>query len=108
VRARPIPPYVATDRPARLLQALRERSQASLSFPIVRRVWQEHADAPHPPGLLRACRERPRRRAAEQRDEVAAVHSMTSSAIASSLSGTARPSALAVLRLITNSNFVGC
>jgi hypothetical protein len=30
--------------------------------------------------LLRACRERPRRRAAEQRDELAAFHSITSSA----------------------------
>ena len=32
----------------------------------------EHADAPHPLGLLRARRQRPRRRrAAEQRDELA-------------------------------------
>src|SRR6516164_844015 len=38
--------------------------------------------------LLRACPERPRRRrAAEQRDERAAFHSITSSASASSLSG---------------------
>ena len=37
-----------------------------------------------------------------------ASHSITSSASASSLSGTARPSAFAVLRLITSSNFVGC
>src|SRR5262245_63591316 len=52
--------------------------------------------------LLRARRERPsRRRAAEQGDEVASFHSITSSAIASSLSGTFRPSALAVRRLIT-------
>src|SRR5258707_11971820 len=47
------------------------------------------------------------RRAAEQRDELAAVHSITSSARASSVSGTVRPSALAVLRLITNSYLVG-
>jgi hypothetical protein len=59
--------------------------------------------------LLRALRERPRRRcAAEQRDERAPPHSITSSASASSAEGTARPSALAVLRLITNSNLVGC
>ena len=59
--------------------------------------------------LLRARRERPhRRRAAEQRDEVAAVHSITSSAMASSLSGIWRPSVLAVLRLITNSNLADC
>src|SRR5262249_38202678 len=58
--------------------------------------------------LLRARRERPRhRRAAEQRDELAALHSITSSARASRLSGISRPSAFAVLRLITNSNFAG-
>jgi hypothetical protein len=47
-------------------------------------------------------------RAAEERDELAADHSITSSAVASSLSGTVRPSAFAVLRLITNSSFVAC
>src|SRR5262245_51902804 len=50
----------------------------------------------------------PRRRAAEQRDELAAPdHSITSSARASSVGGTSRPSAFAVLRLITNSYLVG-
>jgi hypothetical protein len=34
-------------------------------------------------------------------------HSITSSARASSVGGTSRPSAFAVLRLMTNSNFVG-
>src|SRR5262249_35949654 len=63
--------------------------------------------------LLRARRERPRRRrAAEQRYERAALHrcshSITSSARASRLSGTVRPSAFAVLRLMTSSNLVGC
>jgi hypothetical protein len=52
--------------------------------------------------------ERPRSlRAADERDEVAPLHSITSSARASNVGGTSRPSALAVLRLITNSNFVG-
>src|ERR1035437_5352473 len=37
-----------------------------------------------------------------------ASYSITSSAIASSVFGTARPSALAVLRLMTHSNLVGC
>src|SRR3954463_11793120 len=36
------------------------------------------------------------------------THSITSSAATSSLSGTVRPSAVAVLRLITNSNLVDC
>ena len=35
-------------------------------------------------------------------------HSITSSARASSVGGTSRPSALAVLRLMTSSNLVGC
>src|SRR5262245_59193289 len=66
-------------------------------------------DGPQSRGLLRLRGERPsRRRAADERDELAAGHSITSSAIASSLSGTFRPSALAVRRLITNSNRVGC
>ncbi len=51
-------------------------------------------------------------RCSEQRpaaeDEVAAPHSITSSAAASSNCGTVRPSALAVFRLITSSNLVGC
>ena len=58
-------------------------------------------------GLLRPCREWPRRRAAEQRDELAAFHSITSSARASSDGGTSKPSALAVFRLITSSYLVG-
>jgi hypothetical protein len=39
---------------------------------------------------------------------VARPHSITSSAVESSLSGTVRPNAFAILRLITNSNVVGC
>jgi hypothetical protein len=47
--------------------------------------------------LLRARRKRPRRRrAAEQRDERAPLHSITSSASAKSLSATVKPSAFAV------------
>src|SRR5262245_36321127 len=58
--------------------------------------------------LLRACRERPCPRAAEKRDELAAPdHSITSSARASRVGGTVRPSAFAVFRLITSSYFVG-
>src|SRR5262252_7743342 len=47
------------------------------------------------------------RHAAEQRDELAPPHSRTSSARARSDDGSSIPSALAVLRLITSSNFVG-
>src|SRR5262245_42152979 len=77
---------------------------------MMRRVaWTgvQAADAISPPGFLRARRERPRhRRAAEQRDELAAFHSITSSARASSVGGTSRPSARAVCRLMMNSNLV--
>src|SRR5262249_45800341 len=59
--------------------------------------------------LLRAGSQRPRgRRAAEQRYEHAAVHSITSSASASNLSGISIPSALAVLRLMTSSSLFTC
>jgi hypothetical protein len=43
----------------------------------------------------------------EQGDELAALHSITSSARASSVGGTSKPSVFAVFRLMTNSNFVG-
>src|SRR5262249_5704957 len=56
---------------------------------------------------MTAASHRLSRRAAEQRDEVAALHSITSSARASTDAGISRPSALAVLRLITRSYLVG-
>src|SRR5262249_47538912 len=65
-------------------------------------------DAPHPHGLLRACRERPRRRAADSQDEIAPPHSITSSARASKVGGKVMPRVLAVLRFRTRSNLVGC
>src|SRR5262249_15408825 len=80
-----------------------ERCETSLPDLIVRGCGEEHADAPHGLALLRSRRERPHRRAAEKRDELAAPHSITSSARASSVSGTMRPIALAVLRLIPSS-----
>src|SRR5215472_5971859 len=75
-------------------------------FLPTRRAAQEPDD--RPAWLLRARRERPHRCAAEQRDELAPPHSITSSARASSDGGIVRPSALAVIRLITRSNLVGC
>jgi len=55
----------------------------------------------------RARRERPWGSPAEKSDEIATGHSITSSARASKLSGTVRPSAFAVLRLMTSSYLVG-
>jgi hypothetical protein len=64
-------------------------------------MFQGRIRSPALPRLLRPRRERPcGRRAAEQRDELAPPHSITSSARASSVAGTSRPSALAVLRLL--------
>src|SRR5215831_9416578 len=84
---------------------------AGPSFRIVRAQVHEDADPPHPLALLRASRERPgSRRAAEQRDELAALyccgHSITSSAATSRPGGTVRPSVFAVFRLTTVSNLV--
>src|SRR5262249_49297488 len=93
---------------ARFLQALPKSGKRIGEH--LGRLGVEKADRRY--RLLRARHERPRRRAAEKRGEVAALHlrghSMTSSASASSLSGIWRPSALAVLRLMASSNFVGC
>src|SRR5262249_11601407 len=47
-------------------------------------------------------------RAAEERDELAPLHSITSSASASIVGGISRPSAFAVFRLMIISNLVAC
>src|SRR5262249_12643873 len=75
---------------------------------IIRGLVHQHPNAPHPLALLRARPERPRRHAAQKRDELVAFHSITSSARAMSVGGTLMPSAFAVFILITNSNLVGC
>src|SRR5262249_40273581 len=102
-----IDPQVASNRPARFRKPLQERQQARLRFRIVRTAVHEHPDAPHAAGLLRPRRERPRGRcAAEQRDELAAFHSITSSAMLNSDGGTVWPSIPAVEALMTSSNLV--
>src|SRR5262249_16782518 len=96
-------------RPAPFPQLFPEGAHTRLHFHICRSIGHQKPDAPDALVLLRPRRERPRgHRAAEQRDELAAFHSITSSASASSFSGTSMPSARAVFRLITNSNLVGC
>src|SRR5262249_11663198 len=94
----------ATLDPAELAQSLNKGG--SPCTPGRRRARSKEPNDRHLRWLLRARRERPRsRRAAEQRDELAALHSITSSASASSLSGTVRSSMRAVCALITSSNF---
>src|SRR5262245_43638864 len=99
---------VAAFLPAEAFKPLPKCCEPLLPYGAASRAMHQHADPAHALALLPARRERPRgRRAAEQRDELAASHSITSSARASRLSGTVRPSAFAVLRLITSSYFVG-
>src|SRR5262249_33753543 len=100
---------VASLGPAQLGQSLQECGEARLRRRIVGRKIYQYADAPCPFGLLRPRRKRPRgRRAADERDELATLHSITSSAATSSFSGTVSPSIVAVWALITNSNLFDC
>ena len=61
-----IDPEVAADGPAQQRQPLQKRPDPSLKLRIVRGCVQEYADAPHALALLRARRERPRRRCTTQ------------------------------------------
>src|SRR5439155_6025789 len=88
----------------------RFQSQAECTQPVgieIGRVATDKRNAGTRSCLLRARRERPGRRAAEKRYELAAPHSMTSSARASSEDGTLMPSAFVVFILITKSYLVG-
>src|SRR5262244_1473872 len=58
--------------------------------------------------LCPRCQRPPRRRAADERDELAPLHSITSSARSRIAVGIVTPSALAALRLTTVSNAVAC
>src|SRR2546430_17529788 len=60
-------------RPAKLLKPLPESSHPQLSFGITFAGRHQHAEAPDAV-TLRARRQGPRRRAAEQRDELATPH----------------------------------
>src|SRR5262249_8516194 len=97
--------YVLTLDVAGFAQSFAERCQQTRHG--LRRIRMDISDDGNG-WLLRARRERPRRCAAEACNELAAVHSITSSARPMSGSGKARPSVLAVFRLITNSTFVDC
>src|SRR6516165_5818546 len=74
---------------------------------VVRGSRSDVSDARGLGRLLRPRRERPRGRAADERDELAPRHSITSSARAMSDGGTTKPSPLAVWRLMTRSYLVG-
>jgi hypothetical protein len=99
---------VAAVGPAQLLEGLPERRDVGLHLRIVLGERIQHANPSDAVGLLRSRRERPCRRAAEQRDELASLHSITSSARNRNESEIVNPSALAVVRFMTRSNLVGC
>src|SRR5262245_47235987 len=89
------------------MEGLLKRLYACLPFVVVGNR-HKYPEPSHPFGL-RPRRERPhRRRAADQRDELAPSHSISSSASNWIELGTSMPSALAVCMLITNSNLVDC
>src|SRR5215510_3169260 len=79
---------IAALGPPQLSKHLPKRRETDLRIRIALFASHQHADAPHRLALLRARRERPSCRAADERDELAAFHSITSSAIASDDSGT--------------------
>ena len=79
------------------------REQASAWF---RRAGMQEADYRHLL-LLRSCSQRLRCRGAEQRDELAPPHSITSSAVARSVGGTFTPSDFAVFEFTISSKRVG-
>src|SRR5262249_61687259 len=98
---------VAAVGPTQARKRLRERRAVRLPHAIVFVARHEHTDPPHAVALLRPRHERQRRRAAEQPDELTPLHSITSVARSRIDGGTARPSALAVLRFRTISYFTG-
>jgi hypothetical protein len=96
-------------RPSSAFEPLSEPRKACLHFRIILGGAHEHPNPPHALRLLRTRTKRPRSRCApEERDEVAAGHSMTSSAVASSDGGTVRPSTRAVWWLMTKSILFDC
>src|SRR5262249_16426079 len=101
-------PRVAAVDPTQFLQPLQERRQASFRFRMIGGRAHQYADAPYAIGLLRARRQRPRGSDAKKRNERAPLHSITSSARPSSVSGKVRPRLLAVVMLMAKSTFVDC
>src|SRR5262249_60602796 len=84
---------IAAFHPAELLKSLVKRGDPGLCFQIIVAIAHQHADTPYAFTLLRIRRKRPRsNRASNDLDKVAPPHSITSSARASSVGGTSRPS----------------
>src|SRR3984893_16931580 len=102
-------PHVSSHSPTQFLQTLHECCETGLCNRTLRACGHHNADVQHSFRLLRTRGERPSDCycAPEERDEFAAVHSMTSSARAMIVGGTVRPSTLAARKLTTRSNLIG-
>src|SRR5262249_9266953 len=99
---------IAVFSPAKLLQPFAEDPQPKLTFGIALAARQQPADPPHAVALP-PRRERPRSsRAAEQRDELAALHAIARGGRAGGVGGISRPSIRAVWWLMPSSNLLDC
>src|SRR6266536_2517074 len=70
---------VPSDCPSEIAESLPERLEITFGSRVVAADAQQHADPPHSLGLLRPRRERPSSHAAEKRNELPPLHSITSS-----------------------------
>jgi len=89
--------------PSESCKTFAESGELFPRFCVVGGNCHKHPDPPRL-SLLRARQKRPRRRAADQHDELAPPHSITSSARASSDGGTSRPSRLEYFWVHENSD----
>src|SRR5205085_10788366 len=94
--------------PAKIRKSLLKRRDPFLALRIAFGDCHQDAYAGLAAGLLRTRRHGQDRSRSQQRDELPPPHSITSSARSRNASDTASPIALAVFRLITISNLVGC
>src|SRR5262249_51167682 len=96
---------IAAINPSELGQSLSESGYPRSCIRIAFVPPDQDANPTHLLTLLRPCCDRPCRcRAAEEGNELAPSHSITSSAMASKVGGTSMPSSRAVCRLMTSSN----
>jgi hypothetical protein len=65
---------IASLGPSKRGEGLHKLRDAGAVLRVVFGIDREYADAPNALSLLRACRNRPRRRAAEEPDELTAFH----------------------------------
>ena len=95
-----VDPDVAALRPAELLKSLPECGGEGLSFRGALGKRHQHADPPHPVGLLRARHQRPGRRAAEKGDEIATPHGAAAAPISTALGVLGMPGMTAYVGLL--------